>query len=256
MSLHPFQLSRSRKASTAKPYENRWHDGLLAAVACFFLLGLGGLALRLAYSETDQKLRTVIGRSTNTPLLAIAVKATNTLPPLTIASVEETPLPSPTVTHTPIPNTVTTATPTWVTDRYLPLPVNEKWIEIDISRQVLRAYDGEHLVFSTTISTGRDITQAALGKYRIAQKVATKWFTGPGYYLPDVPWVMVINANLMLHGAYWQDSWGAPSNYGSINLKPADAKWLYDWSAPSVPAGQLSAQATAQDQGTWVLIHQ
>lgn len=256
MNLHLFQLSRSRKPSTTKPYDNRWHDGLLAAVVCFFFLGVVGLVLLLAYPEQAQSLRTIIGRPTDTPLLANAVTPTYTPPPLPVAAAEETRLPSPTVSRTPIPNTVATATPTWVTDRYLPLPVSEKWIEVDISRQVLRAYDGERLVFSTTISTGRDITQADLGKYRITQKVATKLLTGPGYYLPDVPWVMMINPNLMLHGAYWQDTWGAPSNYGSINLKPADAKWLYDWSAPSVPAGQQSVQATAQDQGTWVIIHQ
>lgn len=256
MNPHPFRLSRSRQPHNAIPSASWWQDGLLTAVVCFFLLGVGGLALFLAYPEKAQHLRTVIGRPTDTPFIADTVTPTDTPSPMLGATAEETLAPSPTVTRTPIPNMVATATPTWVTDRYLPLPVSEKWIEIDISRQVLRAYDGEGLVFSTTISTGRDITQAALGKYRIAQKVAMKLFTGPGYYLPDVPWVIVINPNLMLHGAYWQDSWGAPSNFGSINLNPADAKWLYDWSAPSVPAGQQSIQATAQDQGTWVIIHQ
>jgi len=140
-------------------------------------------------------------------------------------------------------------------EHYLPLPVGEKWIEIDITKQMLWAYEEDHVVLTATISTDRGVTQSSLGKYRIAHKEALKLLTGPGYYLPDVPWVMVINTGLFLHGAYWQDFWGTPSNYGSINLRPADARWLYDWTTPNVPTGQQSGDATSQDQGTWVLIH-
>jgi lipoprotein-anchoring transpeptidase ErfK/SrfK len=213
------------------------------------------MAIRLTFFPSSQGPSTTITRTTtDISVAATAAAAVSTIAPL-VASTEETPTISPTITQSPSPGMTATPTPTWISDRYLPLPLSEQWIEIDISKQVLWAYDGGNVVFSATISTGRDITQDSLGKYRIAHKVATTLITGPGYYLPDVPWVMVINATLMLHGAYWQDSWGKPSNYGSINLRPADAKWLYDWSSPSVPAGQQSVQATAQDQGTWVVIH-
>lgn len=252
---------------------------MLIAVACFFIFGLGGLAVRLAYPQQTKPQATIITGSTDillsatatpshTPSSAPATPAqqtytptsnvTNTLLPSRTTTATPTRLtlsPSPTVTQTLAPNKTATALPAWATERYLPLPVGEKWIEVDISNQILRAYDGERLVYTATVATGRGITQATLGRYRITQKVAMKLITGPGYYLPDVPWVMVINSSLMLHGAYWQDSWGAPTNYGFINLKPADAKWLFDWSSPSLPIGEQSIQATTLDQGTWVIIH-
>ncbi|MHB1354668.1 MAG: L,D-transpeptidase [Anaerolineae bacterium] len=256
MRLNPFNVSRSRRARTRPIVINLLQDGVLVAVACFFMLGLGGMAIRLTYPQQAQATTSAISRFTVVNQVSSTKTLLHTPSPVAVVPATAAPSPSPSVTPSVIPDKVATATPSWVTERYLPLPVSEKWIEVDITKQELRAYDGERLVFSTTISSGRGVTQAFLGKYRITQKLATKLLTGPGYYLPDVPWVMVINSNLLLHGAYWQDSWGAPSNYGFINLKPTDARWLYDWSLPSVPVGQQSVQATAQDRGTWVIIHQ
>jgi lipoprotein-anchoring transpeptidase ErfK/SrfK len=255
MNLQSFKVSHPRRRQSQQHTTSIWHDGVLLATLCFFLLGLGGTAIGLTFPTNSLGLSKTMTASTAEAIVSGTATTTPTTAPSLVAATKVTPTISPTATQTPTPVSIVTATPTWITDRYLPLPLAEKWIEVDTSKQILRAYDGENVIFTATISTGRDITQASLGKYRITQKVATLLITGPGYYLPDVPWVMVINTTLMLHGAYWQDEWGIPSNYGSINLKPTDAKWLYDWSSPLVPAGQQSVQATPGDQGTWVVIH-
>jgi lipoprotein-anchoring transpeptidase ErfK/SrfK len=250
----PFLISRPRRPRTAESRPNWWQDGVLVATLCFLFLGLSGLAIRLA-QPLYRTMQPTVKASALVLSSTFTRTSTATTVPVTVTPTRTLATPIPTVTKTPVLGLQPTATPRWVSERYLPLPVTEKWIEVDVSNQKLRAFNGETLVFSATISTGSNINQSSLGKYRLTQKEATRLLTGPGYYLPDVPWVMEINRDLMLLGAYWQDSWGVPSTYGSINLKPADAKWLYDWTSPSVPAGQQSILATAQDQGTWVIIH-
>jgi lipoprotein-anchoring transpeptidase ErfK/SrfK len=250
--LHPFLVSHSRQPRAGQVRPSIWHDGLLISVLCFFLLGIGSIAIRTVYPQQNQQ--SVIVSATDTIRVEGAATSTATTLPSSTQTPQVAFRPSPAVTQT-LTGKVATTTPAWLTDRYLPLPVNEKWIEVDITKQMLWAYEGANPVFSTTISTGSGVSKASLGKFRLSQKVALKLLTGPGYYLPDVPWVMVIRSDLMLHGAYWQDAWGTPSNYGSINLRVADAKWLYGWTNPVVPDGQQFVEATARDQGTWVLVH-
>ena len=33
----------------------------------------------------------------------------------------------------------------------------------------------------------------------------------------------------MLHGTYWHNSFGVPVSHGCINMRPADAEWLWSW---------------------------
>jgi lipoprotein-anchoring transpeptidase ErfK/SrfK len=144
----------------------------------------------------------------------------------------------------------------WATAKYLPLPLEEKWIEVDLSDQKLWAWDGTELVFETTISSGKAHTPTVQGKFRILRKYDAQLMTGPGYYLPNVPWVMYFYAGYALHGAYWHDKWGTPTSHGCVNLRREDAKWLYDWTGPVVPEGTHSVASSKSNPGTWVLVHQ
>ena len=40
-----------------------------------------------------------------------------------------------------------------------------------------------------------------------------------------------------LHSAFWHDSFGRPHSHGCINLAPRDAKWLFEFVEPPLPAG-------------------
>ena len=51
---------------------------------------------------------------------------------------------------------------------------------------------------------------------------------GPGYYLPDVPYVMYFYESYGLHGTYWHHNFGTPMSHGCINFTIADAGWLFD----------------------------
>jgi len=106
---------------------------------------------------------------------------------------------------------------------------------VDLSEQRLIAYEGKRPVFQTSVSTGLPSTPTVTGRFRIYLKLRYRTMYGPGYYLPNVPYVMYFYRGYSLHGTYWHSNFGRPMSHGCINLSIADAKWLYEWA----PVGTL-----------------
>jgi lipoprotein-anchoring transpeptidase ErfK/SrfK len=242
----------------ADPPPSRGHvvrNALMIAMLSVVLLGSAILAVVASNDAHRESMQVALGVLTNTPTITPSPTLTLT-PTLTPTPTQTaTPIPSatplPTATQLPSP----TPTPDWLTAKYLPLPTEEKWIEVDLSEQSLVAYEGTTVVFTATVSSGRANTPTVEGKYRIQRKYESQLMTGPGYYLPGVPWVMYFHYGYALHGAYWHDKWGTPTSHGCVNLKIDDAEWLYHWTDPQVPEGQTSLMASADNLGTWVVIH-
>lgn len=57
------------------------------------------------------------------------------------------------------------------------------------------------------------------------------------FELRDVPWIQYFSAGYALHGAYWHDVFGVPRSHGCVNLAPIDARIVFNWTDPPVPAG-------------------
>ncbi|MBC7225410.1 MAG: LysM peptidoglycan-binding domain-containing protein, partial [Anaerolineae bacterium] len=110
-----------------------------------------------------------------------------------------------------------------------------KWIEVDLSSQTLTAYAGDTPVYSALVSTGLPGTPTVTGEYRIYAKYRSAPMSGPGYYLPGVPYIMYFYRGYALHGAYWHNNFGQPMSHGCVNLRVSDAEWLYNWA----PVGTL-----------------
>ena len=110
-----------------------------------------------------------------------------------------------------------------------PVVSGQRWIDIDISSQTLTAYDGNTPVFNTLVSTGLAFP-TPVGTYKILYKLQAQRMTGPGYDLPNVPWVMYFtNRGHAIHGAYWHNNFGNPMSHGCVNMRPSEAQWLYDF---------------------------
>lgn len=235
--------------------QNPLHHGLMLAMIGFVLIGSLFLIFLVGNQSHAESLRVSLGVVTETPTVTNTPTATFSPTPTSTPSPTATntpsPTSSPTQTFTPSP----TPTPSWITERYLPLPLDEKWIEVDLSEQLLRAYEGETVRYVATVSTGRMHTPTIVGRFRIKTKHKAQLMRGPGYHLPNVPYVMYFYASYALHGAYWHDNWGTPTSHGCVNLKREDAKWLYDWAGPQVPEDADSVRAGYDNLGTWVLIH-
>lgn len=168
----------------------------------------------------------------------------------------ETPVPTPTPTTTPPPTEAPepTATPEWAA-ALGPLPLEGKWIEVDLTGQVLRAYEGAGLVLSAPISSGRPGLGTRQGRFRIQSKHVRQNMAGVDFYLPNVPHVQYFVGGIALHGAYWEVDWGTPTSHGCVNLTLEDAAWLFDWTDPPLPEGANTVRATEEEPGTWVLVH-
>jgi lipoprotein-anchoring transpeptidase ErfK/SrfK len=76
---------------------------------------------------------------------------------------------------------------------------------------------------------------------------------GEEFQLKDIPYVQYFQEGYALHAAFWHDDFGIPRSHGCINLSPEDARWLFSWTEPEVPAGWHGAQA--QGTGSVVYVH-
>lgn len=104
-----------------------------------------------------------------------------------------------------------------------------RWIDINLSTQSLTAYEGNTPVFNTLVSTGSTFP-TPVGTYHIQYKVQSQRMTGPGYDLPNVPWVMYFtNRGHAIHGVYWHNNFGHPMSHGCVNMRPSEAQWLYNF---------------------------
>jgi hypothetical protein len=140
----------------------------------------------------------------------------------------------------------------------------EKWIDINVTKQVLVAYEGKTAVYATLISSGEaglgDSDKTTATKRGIF-RIHTKWISstmdsdvvGEEFELRDVPYVQYFEGGYALHGAYWHDGFGRPKSHGCINLSPEDARRLFFWTEPAVPMAWHEARRALT--GTIVFIH-
>jgi len=147
------------------------------------------------------------------------------------------------------------------------LAPGEKWIDVNLTTQTLVAFEGDKPVFATLVSTGRhDDADASKdhrtpeGSFRIREKHVSTTMdddsaTDGPYSIQDVPWVMYFNKGYALHGAFWHSQFGHEHSHGCINMTPHDARELFHWVGPTLPAGWHAVRATAANPGTRVLVH-
>lgn len=134
---------------------------------------------------------------------------------------------------------------------------DERWIHVDLSSQTLVAYEGDRPVFATLVSSGRAGFETPTGTFRIQSKHVsatmddTESATEP-YSIEDVPWTMYFEGSFALHAALWHDQFGRVRSHGCVNLAPADARWLFQWTSPSLPPGWHGVVAGPRRLGTWV----
>lgn len=142
--------------------------------------------------------------------------------------------------------------------------VSSKQIIVNLKQQRLRAFEGKTEVFSTLISAGRlylasDGTYQSWtpsGQFQVERKKPSRHMgsgeaAGSDYELPGVPWVSYFHwKGFSFHGTWWHNDYGHPRSAGCINMKPAEALWIFRWSQPTA----LPDQELTTGQGTSVEI--
>ena len=115
-------------------------------------------------------------------------------------------------------------------------------IEVNLTRQWLYAYQGNRLVLSTGVSTGRNGWRTPTGHFTIFRKVPLKTMRGAAkgitWNVPNVPNVMYFReGGFALHGTYWHHDFGngIRHSHGCINLPLGAAAKLYAWAPIGTP---------------------
>jgi lipoprotein-anchoring transpeptidase ErfK/SrfK len=187
--------------------------------------------------------------ATATPLptdtALVPVTFVPTVQPTNIPEATPTALPTDSIAPTSTPDLFTQATPTPLpTDTALPGPTlyipptprpgtgggAGHWLDVDLTNQMLYAYDGNTLVSSFVVSTGTWEHPTVTGQYRVYVKYKYTDMSGPGYYLPNVPYTMYFYQGYAVHGTYWHNNFGTPMSHGCVNLSIPDSEWVYNFS--------------------------
>ncbi len=108
-------------------------------------------------------------------------------------------------------------------------------IEIDLSDQVLRAWDGKTIVYMMPVSTGKRSTPTPTGKYRVQTKLRSTRMRGDGYDIANVPYTMYYHGGYAIHGAPWRKNFNVPGSHGCVNLSVKHARMLYRWAKVGTP---------------------
>ncbi len=148
-------------------------------------------------------------------------------------------------TTTPTPTNTPTPTSTWQptflapqegvsVERPLGIGRYEKWIDVDLTSQMLTAYEGDALVFQTLISSGLSPNDTVTGQFRVWLRFESQTMDGSllgyDYYLEGVPYVMYFFEGYALHGTFWHNNFGNPMSHGCVNMETGDAGWIFEWS--------------------------
>jgi len=141
----------------------------------------------------------------------------------------------------------------------------ERWIDVDIEQQTLVAYEGAEPVFATLVSTGRGPEGSDYATHVGVHRIWVKLFTSnmdnlessdveSHYALEDVPWVQFFDHAIALHGAFWHQDFGRRHSHGCVNLAPIDARWLFAFTSPHMPAGWTGVFPSPIERGTVVRV--
>lgn len=115
-----------------------------------------------------------------------------------------------------------------------PASGGEKVIEISISSQRLRAWDGQQLVMETAVSTGKPGHATPRGEFSILSKERRHWSTIYGVWMP---YAMRVVGGIFIHELpvtaegerYGGDQLGSRASGGCIRVGVGSAQELYDW---------------------------
>jgi LysM repeat protein len=103
-----------------------------------------------------------------------------------------------------------------------------KQVVVDLSDQMTYAYQDGALLRSVRVSTGLPGTPTVKGDFTVYRKWVAQTMSGPGYFLPDVPYVMYFYQGYALHGTYWHNNFGNPMSHGCVNMPTAESEWFFN----------------------------
>ena len=177
-----------------------------------------------------------------TPTIPISTPTQDPATPTPIPTdvIQPTATPAPVSIELPSPTALPTDTAEPGATQYVPPTPNPngggavaagRWIDVDLTHQMVYAYEGNTIVNSFLVSTGTWQHPTVTGQYHVYVKYRYTDMSGPGYYLPNVPYTMYFYQGYALHGTYWHSNFGTPMSHGCVNLSIPDSGVLFNWAS-------------------------
>ncbi len=117
-----------------------------------------------------------------------------------------------------------------------PAPTNiGRSIVVSTENQRIYAYQDGQVVRTHLVSTGLPDTPTVHGDFKVYVKYTATDMSGPGYYLPHVPYTMYFYQGYGIHGTYWHNAFGRPMSHGCVNLPTDEAQWFFDFASVGTP---------------------
>ena len=120
--------------------------------------------------------------------------------------------------------------------QFEPARFKGRWVNVNISQQIVTAYENGVPVKVTLCSTGKGKNETELGTWKIYWRLPKQTMEGGNkasgdyYKLKDVPFPQYFHiSGEALHGTFWHDDFGRPHSHGCVNLSTPIAGWFYGW---------------------------
>ena len=125
-------------------------------------------------------------------------------------------------------------------------PTTGRWIDVNLTEQVMTAYEGDAATFSAAVSTGTPGWETPTGVFPITRRVANETMdsnslavgVSEAYRLDNVLWTQYLTQwGHAIHSNYWKyDSpFGVPTSHGCIGLPTEQAAVFWNFATLGTP---------------------
>jgi lipoprotein-anchoring transpeptidase ErfK/SrfK len=137
--------------------------------------------------------------------------------------------------------------------------VSNKRIEVNLKDQTITAYENDHPILTSRVSSGFGIHRTPSGEHTVLFKSPASRMTGgvgSDYYdLPGVPFPTFFTwSGVAIHGTYWHNDFGRQRSHGCVNVPSPVARWFWRWTVPSAPYDASTFNTPRDVQGTLVKV--
>jgi hypothetical protein len=123
-------------------------------------------------------------------------------------------------------------------------PETGRWIDVNLTQQLMMAYEGRTLVRTCLVTTGMAGWETPPGSFAISVRVANETMESGSigadhfYKLEDVLFTQYFtDEGHAIHFAWWRtpETIGRPGSHGCLNLLLDDARFFWDWATWGTP---------------------
>ena len=123
-------------------------------------------------------------------------------------------------------------------------PSTGKWIDVNLTQQLMMAYENREVIRTTLMTSGMAGWETPTGNYTIINRVANETMESGAigaesfYKLEDVLFTQYFtNEGHAIHFAWWrtEETIGRPGSHGCLNLLLDDSQFFWDWADYGTP---------------------